>query len=48
MHEFEVHVWVNSQCLKMTISANTTTQARQAAEAQYPAAQTVIVLRQIS
>lgn len=48
MHEYEVHVWINSQCLKLTISANTPTQARQIAEAQYPGARMINVLRQIN
>jgi hypothetical protein len=47
MHDYEVHVWINSQCLKLTISANTTTQARQIATAQYPGAKMINVLRQI-
>jgi hypothetical protein len=48
MHQYEVHVWVNGQCLKLTITANTTAQAKQLATAQYPAARMINVLRQIS
>jgi hypothetical protein len=48
MHQYEVHVWVNGQCLKLTITANTTTQAKQLAAAQYPAARMINVLCQIS
>ncbi len=48
MHTYEVHVWVNSHCLHVTITANTPTQARQIAEAQYPAAKMISVLRQIN
>lgn len=47
MHEYEVHVHINAQCLKLTISANTPTQARQIAEAQYPNARFITVPRQI-
>ena len=47
MHDYEVHVWINSQCLKLTIQAPTTTQAKHIAEAQYPAAKLITVLRQI-
>jgi hypothetical protein len=48
MHEYEVHVWINGQCLHVTITAPTTTQARRIAEAQYPAARMISVLRQIN
>ena len=48
MHTYEVHVWINGQCIKTTIAANTPTQARLAAEAQYPAARMINVIRQIS
>ena len=47
MHEYEVHVWINGQCLHVTITAPKTTQARRIAEAQYPAARMISVLRQI-
>ena len=48
MHDYEVHVWINGRCLHLTIEANTTTQARQIAEAQYPAARMISVIRQIN
>lgn len=48
MNQYEVHVWVNGLCLKLTITANTATQARQIAAAQYPAARMINVLRKIS
>ena len=48
MHKYEVHVWVNARCLHVTIEANTPTQARQIAEAQYSTATMISVLRQIS
>lgn len=47
MHDYEVHVWINGHCLHVTISAPTPTQARHIAEAQYPAARSISVLRQI-
>ena len=48
MHKYEVHVWVNARCLHVTIEANSPTQARQIAEAQYSTATMISVLRQIS
>lgn len=47
MHDYEVHVWVNGRCLHVTITANTTTEARHIAEAQYSDARMVSVIRQI-
>ena len=48
MHEYEASVLINGISLKVTVSANTTTQARQILEAQYPAARMINVHRQIS
>ena len=36
MHNYEVHVLINGISIKVTIAANTTTQARQIAKEQYP------------
>ncbi|MBR2872305.1 MAG: hypothetical protein IKB99_02305 [Lentisphaeria bacterium] len=48
MHEYEASVLINGISLKVTVSANTPTQARQILEAQYPAARMINVHRQIS
>ena len=48
MHEYEASVLINGISLKVTVSANTTTQARQILEAQDPAARMINVHRQIS
>ena len=47
MHDYEVRILVNGHSFTVTISANTTTQARQSAEAQYSDAKMINVLRQI-
>ena len=47
MHDYEVRILVNGRSFTVTISANSTTQARHIAEAQFSEAKQINVLRQI-
>ena len=47
MHQYECHVWIGSQFLRVNVSGYTRAEAYQVAKAQFPAARSVSVIRQL-
>ena len=47
MHQYEVHLWVNSQFLRINVSGYTRAEAYKVAKAQFPAARNISIVRQI-